>query len=100
MVSLNSIGHSLKQGSKNLKRNGKFSIASICTMAACLFLVGIFYFILANLQYNIELKESNVGITVLFDEGIAEEKIVAIGNEIKANVPKIDKMEYYSADEV
>lgn len=99
MVSLNTIGHSIKQGSKNLKRNGKFSLASICTMVACLFLVGIFYFILANLQYNIELKESDLGITVLFDEGISEDRIKAIGTEIQAKVPDIDKMEYYSADE-
>lgn len=100
MVKLNTIGHSIKQGSKNLKRNGKFSVASICTMAACLFLVGIFYFILTNLEYNIELKESNVGITILFDEGISEDQIQAIGNEIKAKVSDLDKMEYYSAEEV
>lgn len=99
MVSLSTIGHGFKQGGKNLRRNGKFSIASICTMAACLFLFGIFYFILANLEYNIELVESNVGITVLFDEGISEERIASIGNEIKSNVSNIDNMTYCSAEE-
>ena len=99
MVNLSSITHGLKQGGKNLRRNGKFSIASICTMAACLFLVGIFYFVLTNLQYNIELMQSNVGITVLFDEGTTEDRITAIGNEIKANVSEIDSMSYCSAEE-
>lgn len=100
MVSLSSIGHGLKQGGKNIKRNGKFSIASVCTMSACLFLVGIFYFILANLEYNIGLIESNVGISVYFDEGISEERIASIGNEIKTNISDIDSMNYHSAEEV
>ena len=99
MVSLSTIGHGIKQGGKNLRRNGKFSIASICTMAACLFLVGIFYFILANLEYNIGLLESNVGITVYFDEGTTEDRMKAIGEEIKAKVSDIDTMVYYSADQ-
>ena len=37
------IWFTLKQGVKNIKRNWMFSIASILTMAACIFLVGIFY---------------------------------------------------------
>ncbi len=99
MISLSSIGHGFKQGGKNLKRNGKFSLASICTMAACLFLVGIFYFILANLEYNIQLKESDVGITIYFKEGISEDRIKVIGQEIKDNVSDLDKMDYVSAEE-
>ncbi len=100
MISLSTIGHGFKQGGKNLKRNGKFSFASICTMAACLFLLGIFYFVLVNLEYNISLKESNVGITVLFNEGIGEDRIKAIGEEIKKKVSELDTMQYYSAEEV
>ena len=42
------IWFTLKQGIKNIKRNLMFSIASIITMAACIFLVGIFYSIVNN----------------------------------------------------
>ncbi len=99
MINIGTIQHGFKQGAKNLKRNGKFSIASICTMAACLFLVGLFYFILTNLEYNITLKESDIGITVLFDEGTSEDRIKAIGNKIKENIADIDTMKYCSAEE-
>ena len=37
------IWYTLKQGIKNIKRNFMFSIASIITMAACIFLFGIFF---------------------------------------------------------
>lgn len=99
MVSLSTIGHGLKQGGKNLRRNGKFSIASICTMAACLLLVGIFYFVLSNLEYNIQLIENNVGITVLFDEGISEDRIEDIGEEIRTKVSDIASIDFCSAEE-
>jgi len=38
--------YSLKEGIKNIGRNRMFSLASIGTITACLFLFGIFYFIL------------------------------------------------------
>ena len=44
------IWFTLKQGVKNIKRNWMFSIASILTMAACIFLVGIFYSIVNNVD--------------------------------------------------
>ena len=42
------IWYTLKQGFKNIKRNWMFSLACIITMAACIFLVGIFYSIVNN----------------------------------------------------
>lgn len=98
MININSFGYGVKNGVKNLYKNGRFSLASISTIAACLFLFGIFYFILANLQYNVTQAETNVGITVLFEEGITEEEITTIGETIKANV-EIDTMTYTSAEE-
>ena len=45
-----------------------FSIASIVTMAACIFLFGLFYSIIVNFNYIVEKAEEGVAITVLFDE--------------------------------
>ena len=44
------IWFTLKQGVKNIKRNLMFSIASVITMAACIFLVGIFYSLINNVN--------------------------------------------------
>lgn len=98
MVNVNSLGHGIKHGTKNLYSNGRFSLASISTIAACLFLFGIFYFILVNLQHNITKAETNVGITVLFNEGISEEEITTIGDTIRKNV-EVETIVYTSADQ-
>lgn len=72
----------LKQGLINIKRNKLFSLASISTVAACVFLIGMFYAIVVNFQYIVEKTEEQVGITVFFDEGIDQEGIDNIGNQI------------------
>lgn len=88
----------LKQGIKNIKRNWMFSVASILTMAACIFLFGIFYSIVNNVNSNARQLEQEVPITVFFDEGTSEEDIVKIGDAIKAR-PEVEKVHYESADE-
>jgi len=71
------------QGLKNIFRNRVFSLASIATMAACLFLFGVFYSVIANFRSMISKAETRVGITVFFEEGSTDEKIAEIGEKIK-----------------
>ena len=63
------IWYTLKQGIKNIKRNWMFSLASIITMAACIFLFGIFFSIVNNVNNVAHKVEQEVPITVFFDEG-------------------------------
>lgn len=92
------IWYTLKQGVKNIKRNWMFSLASIITMAACIFLVGIFYSIVNNVDNIAHKVEAEVPITVFFDEGTTEEEIQAVGEEIQAR-SEVAKIEYESADQ-
>ena len=75
-----------------------FSIASILTMAACIFLVGIFYSIVNNVDNIAHQVEQEVPITVFFDEGTTEEEIQEIGRLIEAR-PEVERIVYESADE-
>ena len=61
-----------------------FSLACIITMAACIFLVGIFYSIVNNVGNIAHKVEEEVPITVFFDEGTSEEEIQAIGDAIQS----------------
>ena len=90
--------YSVKQGLKSMKKNSMFTLASIGTIAACLFLFGMFYFIVSNFQYMIKEVETSVGITVFFDEGASQGEIDAIGNAIKAR-EEVDHMDFISADQ-
>ncbi len=75
-----------------------FSLACIITMAACIFLVGIFYSIVNNVDNIAHKVEAEVPITVFFDEGTTEEEIQAVGEEIQAR-SEVAKIEYESADQ-
>lgn len=90
--------YSVKQGLKSMRKNSMFTLASIGTIAACLFLFGLFYFVVSNFQYMIKEVETSVGITVFFEEGASQEEIDAIGRAIEVR-DEIDHMDFISADE-
>ncbi|MCI5901781.1 MAG: permease-like cell division protein FtsX [Blautia sp.] len=92
------IWYILKQGFKNIKRNWMFSMASILTMSACIFLFGIFYSIVYNIDYIAHRVETEFPITVFFTEGISDEEIQAVGEQIQTR-PEVDHIEFESADE-
>ncbi len=50
---ISTIAYELKQGFKNIARNWMFSLASIVTMAACIFIFGIFYSIVTNVNQDV-----------------------------------------------
>ena len=90
--------YTLKQGFRNIFRNKLFSLASIATIAACLFLFGIFYAVLANFQHIVKSAEEGVSVWVFFDEGIEDIRIQQIGDLI-AKRPEVAKMDFISAQE-
>ena len=63
-MKISTFGYSMKQGVKNIGRNKMFSIASIATMSACIFLFGLFYSIVMNFNYIVQKAEEGVAITV------------------------------------
>ena len=71
---ISTFGYVGKQGVKNIWRNKMFSLASIATMSACIFLFGLFFSILVNFQYIIKSAEEGVAITVLFNDDATEEQ--------------------------
>ena len=92
------LGYIIGQGIKNIWTNKMFSIASIATMAACIFMFGVFYSLVTNFQHMVHDVESGVAVTVFFDEGTTEERIQEIGTEI-ANREEVSEYKYVTADE-
>ena len=90
--------YTIKQGISNIFRNKWFSLASIATISACLFLFGLFYSILTNVQNIVKNAQEGVSVTVFFDEGISDERIEQIG-EIIDKRPEVSKIVFVSADE-
>lgn len=95
---ISTIGYQTKQGFKNIGRNKMFSVASIATMAACIFLFGIFFSIVTNFRYMVQKAEEGVAITVFFDEEATGAQIKKIGDELKSQNGVL-KVNFVSADE-
>ena len=96
-MKISTLGYCIKQGIKNIQRNLLFSLASIGTMVACLFLFGIFYAILINMDYEMKDIQKTLTVSVFFEEGSSDDQIANIGNEIK-KLENIDTINYVSAD--
>lgn len=95
---ISTIVYAFKQGFKNIWNNLMFSVASIATMSACIFLFGLFFSIVVNFQYIVRNAESNVTMTVFFDEGLDQGRINEIGEEINAR-NEVVQVNYISAPE-
>lgn len=90
--------YTIKQGLVNIWKNKMFSLASIATMTACIFLFGLFYMIVTNFQSMVRDAEAGVAVTVLFDAGISDQRVEEIGELIDERV-EVSHYEYTSADE-
>lgn len=95
---ISTIAYILKQGFKNIWRNLRFSLASIATMSACIFLFGLFLSLLMNFRYIVHSAEEGVAVIVYFEDGTKQEQVDQIGALIEKR-PEVSKTEYISADE-
>lgn len=113
-MKISTIFYTIKQGIANIFRNKWFSLASIATISACLFLFGLFYAIVANFQNVVQTAEEGVSVTVFFHseagpvgdgcESHAEgqvpsdARIEEIGQQIAARL-EVSEVKYTSSDE-
>ena len=90
--------YTIRQGFVNIFRNKWFSLASIATIASCLFLFGLFYTILMNFQHIVKNAEEGVSVTVFFEEDCPDSRVEEIGTLI-ARRPEVSQVIFVSADE-
>ena len=75
-----------------------FSLASIATISACIFLFCLFFALTANVRHGAKEAQETVGITVFFDPSLSEEEIIGLGEEI-GTWPQVREIRYTSAQE-
>lgn len=112
-MKISSLFYTIRQGFANIFRNKWYSLASIATISACLFLFGLFYAIVANFQSIVRTAEEGVSVTVFFHyEGDnfdgtdcspdhvvpSDQRIEEIGQMI-ANRAEVSEVRFISDDE-
>lgn len=109
-MKISTLFYTIKQGFANIFRNKWYSLASIATISACLFLFGLFYAIVANFQNILKTAEEGVSVTVFFHSEMdnceshtegqipSEQRMEEIGQEI-AKRAEVSEVQFKSADE-
>lgn len=81
---ISTLRYTIKQGLKNIVHNKMFSFASIATMAACIFLFGVFYSLMTNFTYIVEKAEEGVAVVVFFDEDATDTQVKNIKTQLES----------------
>lgn len=95
---VSTIRYTIEQGLRNIIKNKMFSIASIATMSACIFMFGIFYSLITNVQYTVEKAEEGVAIVVFVEKEVTEEQLAGIEKKLNAR-EEVLEVKYVSAEE-
>lgn len=75
-----------------------YTLACMATMAACIFMFGIFFCLVQNINHMVKVAESGVAVTVFFEEEMAENEIIQIGEKI-ATRAEVKDIVYISAEQ-
>ncbi len=109
-MKISTLFYTIKQGFANIFRNKWYSLASIATISACLFLFGLFYSIVANFQNILKTAEEGVSVTVFFHSEMdnceshtegqipSQQRLEEIGQEI-ARRAEVSEVNFQSADD-
>ncbi len=85
-------------GFKNLWHNRVYTAASVLTMSSCIFLFGICYLTVMNLDSALKKTEEDVYVAVFFEENVTPDRVEEVGGLIR-NRPEVLKTTYTSSDE-
>lgn len=97
-MKIRSIRVCLKQGLQGIWRNRLMVLASVCTVSACLFILGIVYCLVANVQQFADDLDDSLGIIAFLSENVSEESVPALVEQIR-DMEGVKDVTYISADE-
>ena len=95
---INTLFYCIRQGIRNIFKNKWFTLASVATISACLFLFGLFYSILTNFQHMVRNAEQGLCVSALLDEGLSDERVAEIRGMLVRRT-EVSSVEFVSAEE-
>lgn len=87
----------LREGLNNIKRNGWMTLTSVSSLALMLFLVGVTFLLLLNLNHMVAKVEGNVEIHVYLNKANSEE-IKILSNSIQS-IEQVSSVTFISKNE-
>lgn len=97
-MKIRTLGRHVREGVKNLGRNGWMSFASVSAVAITLLILGVFLILAMNVNYFAQSVEKQVEIRVFMDVLATEANVQQVEENIKA-IPKVSTVEFIPKDE-
>ena len=93
-----SIKYFFSEAFSGVIRNRLMSIASIGTVAACIFMIVISYCALTNVDYMLTQIEESIGIAVFLEEDVNSDKVLEINDQL-VNMEHVESVSYISPED-
>lgn len=88
----------IKEGSKNIIRNGSMTLSAISAVAVTLLILGVVLVLAMNINYMVDIIENQVEILVELDMEVNEIKTDGIENEI-LNIEGVKSLNFVSKEQ-
>ncbi|WP_139491216.1 permease-like cell division protein FtsX [Brevibacillus dissolubilis] len=97
-MKIRTLGRHVREGAKNLGRNGWMTFASVSAVSITLLILGVFLILALNVNHIAQTVEKQVEIRVFLD--VLADKTIAtqVQDQIEAN-PKVDTVTFISKEE-
>ncbi len=93
-----SIKYFFSEAFTGVVRNRLMSVASIGTVAACIFMIAISYCALTNVDYMLTQIEESIGIAVFLNEDVNSDKVLEINDQL-VNIDHVESVSYISPED-
>jgi len=97
-MKIRTLGRHVREGVKNLGRNGWMTFASISAVAITLLILGVFLILALNVNHFAQTVEKQVEIRVFLDVLATKENIKQVEQNIRT-IPKVESVTFISKDE-
>jgi cell division transport system permease protein len=97
-MKIRTLGRHVREGVKNLGRNGWMTFASISAVAMTLLILGVFLILALNVNNFAQTVEKQVEIRVFLDVLATKENIQQVEQNIRA-IPKVESVTFISKEE-
>jgi len=92
------IHYYFKEAFRSVVKNRMMSVASIFTVASCIFIVTVFYLLSSNVEFFVGQLEDTIELVVFVDEDIDNAGLVRLEQMIR-NIPRVTKVIHRSRED-
>ena len=92
------IKYYIREAARSLIMNRLMTVASVFTVASCIFILSVFYILTANIEHMFERIEDGLGLVALIGDDVSAAELTPLRDLIAA-IPNVSEVEYISRED-